>query len=73
MATIHISLSKKHTKAKTKNPRSAFLSAFMSIIASHGEVVDAFSGRSRAEFKDRMTKLAEVLAAKMPNATKVKE
>jgi hypothetical protein len=63
---ISVSLS----KSKSKNPRSAFLSAFMSELSSDGDLIPAFFGKDKAALEKEMDGLKARLAAKMPNVNK---
>lgn len=70
MPKLFISVSR---KSKKSNPRSMFLSAFMSELASNSSIAEAFAGKDREEFEKGMSKLTKRLAEKMPNSGKSKE
>jgi|WetSurMetagenome_2_1015567.scaffolds.fasta_scaffold888113_2 hypothetical protein len=60
---ILISLSKKN---KSKNPRSAFLSALMTRLSDHGMVVDSFAASDKEAFTKHWSELGKSLLDKMP-------
>lgn len=70
MAIIRISLSKAKSKARSKNPRSAFLSAFMSELSKDGSIVEAFFGKDKKSLETKLDSLKGKLVSKMPNLEK---
>jgi hypothetical protein len=69
MAKILISISKK-SKKSSKNPRSAFLSAFMTELSSDGDIIGAFFGKDKSSFEKEIDALKSRLIKKMPNLDK---
>lgn len=68
MAKILISVSR--SKKASKNPRSAFLSAFMTELSSDGDLIPAFFGKDKKAFEKELDALKSRLVMKMPNINK---